>query len=293
MSDELLELKNYFYLGNFSTAVQEGETVSVDDQRSQIERDVILNRIALAKGQYDSIIQSVTDQSPPALNAVKLLAMFQKDRSSQSQVLSQVKLFTNDDVAASSPCLLLMCAIIYAHLGDFDNALRAAHRADSLEARSVMVQVLLLMDRADAAEKVVSAMKDEDEDATLTQLAMAWIYLAKGGETVQEALYIYQDLLERHGATDQVLNGMAVCFLALGKPDDSERVLKEALTKNPSCPTSLVNVICSSQYKNKPAELIGRYFAQLSHVAPSNAWLVDYNRKIEEFDELAQDMATA
>lgn len=290
MADELLELKNYFYLGNLNTAIQEGETVSIGDQRAQIERDVILKRIALAKREYDSIIQTVTDQSPPAMHVIKLLAMLEKDVCGCDQVSAELQALANDDVASSSPCVLLLIAIAYAHLGDFDNALRAAHRAGGLDGLSVKVQVLIMMDRVDVAVKEVAAMQGEDEDATLTQLAMAWTHLAKGEDSVQEALYIYQDLLERHGATDQILNGMAVCHLALGKPDESERVLKEALTKNPSCELSLVNVICSSQHKNKPAELVNRYFTQLSNVAPSNTWLKDYKGKESEFDELAQEM---
>ncbi|KAI0567250.1 Coatomer epsilon subunit [Gracilaria domingensis] len=293
MSDELFELRNYFYLGNLASASQEGETVSVDDQKSQIERDVILKRIELAKGNYDAIIASVSDDSAPALQLVKVLAQLSKDPSSAETAAAKVEQFSTDEIAAASPSCLLMCAIVLAQLGDFDNALRCANRVRSLEEIAVMVQVLLRMDRPDAAEKEVAEMQSIDEDATLTQLANAWVHLYKGGEGVQEAIYMYQDLLERHGATDQILNGMAVCHLAMGKPDESERVLTEALTKNPNCVTSLINVICSSKYRNKPTELVNRYFAQLEKVAPSNAWLLDYRAKEAEFDALAEQLAAA
>lgn len=293
MADELFELKNYFYLGNLATASTEGETVAVDDQKAQIERDVIMKRIELAKGNYDALIQSITETSPPALHVVKLLAELRKDPATATAAATALQTLAVDEVSASSPCFLLMCAIAYAHLGDFDNALRTAHRGNGLEELSIKVQVLIQMDRTDVAEKEVAAMQSLDEDATLTQLASAWTFLAKGADSVQEALYIYQDLLERHGATDQILNGMAVCHLAMGKSEESQRVLSEALTKNPNCAASLVNVICSSNYKNKPAELVSRYFAQLSRVAPSNHWLCEYNNKEAEFDQLAKQMAVA
>lgn len=291
MSDELFELKNYFYLGNLSTAKTEGETVQTDDQKAQIERDVIMKRIDLAKGDYDGVINSVNEQSPPALHVVKLLAQLLKDADKASEIKDTLQALTMDEVAAASPCFLLMCAIVYAHLGDFDNSLRTAHRVNGLEELTVKVQVLIQMDRADVAEKEVSNMQSIDEDNTLTQLAAAWTHIAKGGDHVQEAFYIYQDLLERHGATDQILNGMAVCHLAMGKSDEAERVLSEALTKNPSCPTSLINVICSSAFRNKPVELVTRYFTQLNHVAPNNHWLSEYSRKEAEFDQLAQEMS--
>lgn len=293
MSDDLFELRNYFYLGNLTAATTEGETVSVEGHGAEIERDVILKRLDLAKGKYDDIIQAVDESSAPALLVVKLLAQYCKDPSSGDAMSAELQKLSTDEVVAASPCGLLMCAIAYAQIGDFDNSLRAASRVNTLEELAVKVQVLIRMDRIDVAEKEVARMQSIDEDATLTQLATAWTHLAKGGENVQEAVYIYQDLLERHGATDQILNGMAVCHIAMGKPDESERALKEALTKNPNCATTLINVICSSKYKNKPAELVARYFAQLERVAPSNEWLVDYRKKEAEFDQLAEQIAAA
>ena len=292
MSDELFELRNYFYLGNIAAAQTEGETVSIDDEKSRIERDVILKRLDLARGKYDVVISTIGDDSPPAMQVVKMIAQFISEPASKDQIIASLKSLGDDEVSASSPCFLLMCSILYAHLGDYDNALRTANRVKSLEEMAVKVQVLLRIDRVDIADKEVAAMQAIDEDATITQLATAWTHLAKGGESVQEAFYIYQDLLERHGATDQILNGMAVCHLAAGKSEESERVLTEALTKNPNCATTLINVICNSKYKNKPTALVDRYFAQLEQVDPSNAWLRDYRQKEAEFDDLAQKIVS-
>jgi coatomer subunit epsilon len=287
-AEELFELRNYFYLGNFAAAITEGETVSLDDHGAQIERDVILKRIAAAQGKGDAVIASVTDSAHVALQAVKLFCTLLKDPLVKDAVLTTVAAWLTDDVALASESLVLMCGIIYAHVGDYDNALRACSRfPQALEHIGVKVQVLLRMDRVDVAEKEVASMQRLDEDATLTQLAAAWVHLGKGGPAAQEAVYIYQDLLERHGATDPILNGLALCHLALGKPDDAERVLQEALAKNPNFPSTLINVVTCAKYRNKPAELVRRYLERLMEVAPSCEWLRDFHAKEAEFDALS------
>ena len=57
-------------------------------------------------------------------------------------------------------------------------------------------------------------MQEKDEDATITQLSQAWTNMALGGDKIQEAYYIYQEMIDKLGATSMLLNGQAVTFLA-------------------------------------------------------------------------------
>lgn len=290
--DDLFELRNYFYLGNLSAATTEGETVTVAGHGLQIEKRVLQSRIELAKGNHARVLASITDGDPPALQVVRLLAQLAGDPSSAPTASAAVGVWLTDDVSANSPCFVLMCAILLASLGDHDGSLKAAARLPgSLELLAVKVQTLLRVDRADVAEREVAAMRAIDEDATLTQLAGAWTALAKGGGAAEEAVYIFQDLLERHGATEMILNGMAVCAVARGKAEEAERSLQEALVKNPNCVNTLINAIACAKYRNKPQELVKRYFEQMKRVAPENGWLRDYVAKEEEFDTLAASIS--
>lgn len=291
--DELFELRNYFYLGNHAAATTEGETLSLDDQGAQIERDVILKRIKLAEGKFDEVIASVDDSSHIALQAVGLLARFLKDPSTAETARAGVIAWLDDSVASASDSLVLMCAIILATLGDFDQALRATSRCQGLEHRALKVQTLLQIDRVDMADKEAEKMRRIDEDATLSQLATAWVNLSKGGTDAQEALYVYRDLLERHGSTDTILNGMALSHLAMGNPVDAERVLQEALSKNPNFACTLVNVIACSKHINKPPELVARYMERLDQVAPTCNWIQSYKTKEQEFDRVAAALTSS
>lgn len=290
--DELYELRNYFYLGNLTAAWTEGETVSVDDAVAQTEKDVILARIRLAQGKYDDVISSVTAESCSAMQVVKYIAMYMKDSSSIEGDKDAIHAMLSDESKVSEPCFSTMAGTLYFYLGDIDNALRALSRVETLDSISLGIHILLSIDRADVAEKEVDKMVKIDEDATLTQLSNAWVKVFSGVD-IDDAEYIFRDLLERHGATDTILNGLALCSLGKGKIVDAEKSLQEALSKNPNYPSTLINAVITARYRNKPAELISRYLEQLQKVNGKSKWLQEYNEKEAEFDALAAQLEAA
>ena len=57
--------------------------------------------------------------------------------------------------------------------------------------------------------------------------------MASGGSKLEEAHAIFQDLSEKYdsGKTPLILNGSAACLMAMGKFDEAEKELLEALGK--------------------------------------------------------------
>ena len=117
------------------------------------------------------------------------------------------------------PLILDLLIINNISPGNYESALRTLHAApfDHLECTALRLQTLLKMDRLDLARKELKSMQEKDDDATLTQLAQGWVNMALGGEKIQDAYYIYQELIDKFGSTPLLLNGQATSFLGQAK----------------------------------------------------------------------------
>ena len=59
-------------------------------------------------------------------------------------------------------------------------------------------------------------MVAKDEDASLTQLCSGWLYLAIGGDKLQEAFYIFTEMAEKNCKTPLLSVGLASVLIAQG-----------------------------------------------------------------------------
>lgn len=74
-------------------------------------------------------------------------------------------------------------------------------------------------------------MQKSNEFAVPTLLASAWVNLALGGNKIQEACLIFEDIAKKYGPTFSTLHGIGVCKLAMLKYADAEDALLRALEK--------------------------------------------------------------
>lgn len=202
-------------------------------------------------------------------------------------VQGQLNQFMMDASAASDPTLLIVAAMILNREGKYDEALKYIHTASTLEMMAVLVHTYLKMDRLDLAEKQFKIMQQNEDDATLTQLAAAWVNLAKGGDKVQEALFIFVDLAEKYGQSVTLLNGMAAAYMSKGEFEDAAQHLQEALSKNPNDVDSLINMIVCLQHHNVSEDQETTIMSQLRTLHPSHPFVKNLANMEDSFARVA------
>jgi len=288
--DELFEVKNYFYIGSYQQCINEAAKIRKPSTPDvAIQRDIYTYRSYIAQNKFLVVLDEIHGASPPEVQPLKFLAEYLHSKSNRAAILDQVN--QKIDTTAHNESLVLVAATIFIHEGNFDGAYRYLHASDSLEAMAFMVDILLKLDRVDLALKKLKEMQEKDDDATLTQLAQAWVHTAMGGDKLQDAYYIYQELVDKYGSTPLLLNGQAVTFIGQGKYEEAESALQEALDKDSNNAESLINMIVLQKYLEKGPEISNRYLSQLKDANPGHPFIQDLKQKESDFVRICESYA--
>ena len=308
MADELFALKTNYYIGAHQAVISAALTVSPSTDAVRIERDFFMYRAYVAQAQYHLVKDEVGADAPASLQAVKLLATYlSSPRDAKETCLLQLKEWLADANAANNWHLQVIAATVYCAEADYKSALGAIHQSSQLDCMALVAHIYLAMQRPDLAKKQLGLLQEADADATLTKLVAAWDrgrrYYPHGlhrrgagprpARRPQDALYEFQALGDRYSRTLLLLNGLAACHLQMGKFDEAERVLQEAMSKSATDPNTLANMAATMHHLRKDAAAVNRAISQLRVAASDHPWLAKHAAREADFDRCAAQFGTA
>ncbi|XP_010275973.1 PREDICTED: coatomer subunit epsilon-1-like [Nelumbo nucifera] len=282
--DHLFALRNNFYLGAYQATINNSDIPHLPSDDA-VEKDCLVYRSYIALGSYQLVINEIGSSAPTPLQVVKLLALYLSGSENKENTILRLQELLKDAAIGSNPTLRLIAGIIYMHEQDYNEALKHTNAGGTMELHALNVQIYLKMHRSDYAEKQLKIMLQIDEDHTLTQLANAWLNLAVGGSKIQEAYLIFQDFSEKFPMTGMILNGKAICCMHMGRFDEAESLLLEALNKDAKDAETLANLIVCSLHLGKSSS---RYLSQLKLSYPDHMLVKRASAAEESFDRAIQ-----
>ena len=294
------QVRNLFYVGAYQAVLttlasaahtadpQEAQLCQVYKVRAQIAMGSSLSAADLAQLPGDAVQLLKWQEQVSSATAVNNSVDF-------DQLYAELK-----SVNVSSSLVAVLVAELYVGvLGRVGEAfdILTPFVGEDLECGCLVVQCLLKLNRVDLAERqALSAMKlsngsAADMDMPIIQLAEASILIAKGRDGCQDAFYIYQELLETFGMTSKLLTCQAVALMASLRFDEAERLLNDALSKNPHDADALANMFTCSLQLKRSAEVCDKLFSRLQSQAPTHPLIRDSELKSVLFDQTCLQFA--
>ncbi|VIO88555.1 Coatomer epsilon subunit family protein [Brugia malayi] len=287
--DHLFEVRNNFYLGAYQNCINEAQNLQVKDENDKLLKDVFMYRAYLAQNKPNLVLSEIEKSSTsPSLRAVRRFADYLANPDKRAVIMKEFETELNEEIPHNETVLLL-AAHMYIHerLQNVEEALRLLCQCDSLESKALAVQCLLKIDRIDLAVKEIKRMQEIDEDATITQLALAWVNIALGKDKLKDVFYTYQEMIDKYGATPLLLVAQSSSLIQQQKYEEAEKLLLEALQRDANNAEAVINLVVVSQYLGKAPEVTNRYINQLKEGFPNHQWTLDYIAREKAFERVA------
>lgn len=278
MEDELQEVRDNFFVGNFAKAYQLSESTVLSNDLTQAENEAILARCCFALAKYDQL-KSMQNSENHGQKASALMAVISKSPKEQARLAAgeALKKLAKDtqDLTAS-----MLAAIVTANEGNYTDAVQIAKGQQTLEMNALSIFFCLICNQVGMAERMLQEMKGTNDDSVAFRLASAAVKLATGDP--EEAYLTYCDLSGQFPASDgedggsgSVLlqNGKAVANMQRGMFTEAVEDLQRALVVAPNDADTLVNLCCCATNLGKDDEF-NQHYAKLEQVAKTHPYVV-------------------
>ncbi|KAF5025249.1 hypothetical protein F66182_2715 [Fusarium sp. NRRL 66182] len=277
---ELINIHNHFHQGQYQEVV-DFDTSSFSPDNALPARVLVL-RARLALGQAEDVLDDVKGESEPDLQALGALAELNLGKT-DSAVQTIEKLASS---AADNTTVQVVGGTVLQAAGKPEDALALlTQHQGSLDAVSLIVQIHLQQNRTDLALKEVTAARRWAQDSLLVNLAESWVGLRVGGEKYQQAFYVFEELAQAPSTSSvRSLVSQAICELHLGRTEEAQAALDQALEKDANNADAIANLLILNVISGTQSDELTQ---KLQSVKPNHQFLADLEEKSAIFDKAA------
>ncbi|KAF7634356.1 Histone acetyltransferase [Meloidogyne graminicola] len=287
MVDLLFDVRNNYYLGAYQQCINEAQVVKCNSEEDMLKKDIFLYRAYIALKKSSIPLNEIDSSSGLELLALRRLAEYFNNVENRATIVRDITDELELVDTEGNEHVNLFNATILLNEDDAENALRSLSRISgqsSLECLAIKIQCLLKLWRIDLALVELKKMQEVDEDATIVQLATAWIYMAMGKDKIKDAFYIFQEMIDKYGSTPTLLVSQSSCLIQQQKYENAEKLLMDAQQRDPNNPEALIGLYVIANFLGKQVEVSNRYLNQLKQDHPAHIWTKDFVTKEMEID---------
>ncbi|KAM0461202.1 hypothetical protein ACHAPV_004518 [Trichoderma viride] len=277
---ELINIHTHFYQSQYQ------EVIDFDTSSFSAENElpvrVLKLRARIALGQAEDVVADVAGEAVPDLEAVGALAEYTLGKA-DSALATIEKLASS---AADNVTVQVIGGTVLQAAGKSEEALALlSQHQGSLDAVALIVQIHLQQNRTDLALKEVTAARRWAQDSLLVNLAEAWVGVRVGGEKYQQSFYVYEELAQG-SSTFSVpsLIAQAVCEIHLGRLEEAQSALEQAVEKDPKNAEGIANLLVLNSISGKDTDEL---VESLKQANPNHQLLLDLEEKSSLFDKAA------
>ncbi|KAI0601383.1 coatomer epsilon subunit-domain-containing protein [Biscogniauxia sp. FL1348] len=277
---ELINIHNHFHQGQYQEVV-DFDTSALSPENA-LPAKVLAFRARIALGQAQDVLAEAQGASEPELAAVRALAELSLGNT-DAAVKAIEELASS---AGDNQTVQVLGGTVLAAAGRSEEAIALlSQHSGSLDAVALITQIHLQQHRTDLALKEVAGARKWAQDSLLVNLAESWVGLRLGGEKYQQAFYVFEELAQAPSTSSITsLVSQAVCELHLGRVEEAQTALEQAVQKQPDYAEAIANLLVLTVVVGKdPTELTNT----LKKISPGHPFLTDLEEKSDLFDKAA------
>ncbi|KAH8893208.1 hypothetical protein GQ53DRAFT_840316 [Thozetella sp. PMI_491] len=277
---ELINIHNHFHQGQFQEVV-DFDTAALSSENALPAR-VLQLRAKVALGQAEEVLADVKGDTSPELAAVAAFAEHSLGKT-DAAVAKVEKLVESN---ADNTTVQVLGGTVLQAAGKSEEALALlSQHQSSLEAVALIAQIHLQQNRNDLAVKEVTAARRWAQDSLLVNLAESWVGLRLGGEKYQQAFYVFEELAQAPSTSSvRSLVSQAVAELHLGRTEEAQAALEQAIKKEPQFTEAIANLLVLTVVAGRDAKELT---STLEKVDAQHPFLTDLAEKSDLFDKAA------